>query len=450
MSNITMLKLGTPLRGLVRCTAAWVLLTAGYLPAVAQSDNDLVMTITLAGDVGLTQHTERPGFTAAFGARRRLTFVDAFAPVSLEINGDLNFINAETVISGRDDLAAVPKGRRCPSYFRSEPAGFGYLVSRGINLLSLANNHAMDYGEAGLRDTLRSVKDMQPLGLKAYAGAGLNREEASRPKRVSIKGALFAFGAIGIVGGGITRQRAGTRDAGLVDFDSDDDFSLVLRRLMATRADYRILSIHHGIEGRAVVDAEDIERWRQAAREGGLNLIAGHHAHVARGVEIYKGAVIFYGLGNFLHFGTGDLTKLDRCHSFGLLARVYVRRGADGVWRTRAVEAVPLTDTHIAPRRFTTIFEAHARIYVLNFLAQHLDDAASGAIGMRFTPQADGTGLYCFPDAPSDGGRIGALCADWQPSSPAPESLRAEIEHSCTVALPRVYPSACSSAAGWR
>jgi Bacterial capsule synthesis protein PGA_cap len=432
---------GTPSKGLVSCAAAVVLVTTAYLSAVARSDDDAVITITLAGDVGLDRHAKRPGIP---------TLAEAFAPISHEINGDLNFINAETVISDRDDLPAVPKGQRCPFYFRSEPRGFEYLVTRGINMLSLANNHVMDYGEAGLRDTLRSVKDMQALGLKAYAGAGLNRDEASRPKRVRVKGALIAFGAIGIVGNGTIRQRAGNLNPGLVDIDSDDDLSLVLRRLMTAPADYRILSIHHGIEGRAVVDAEDIERWRRAVREGGLHLIAGHHAHVARGVEVYKGAVIFYGLGNFLHHGTGDLTKLDRCHSFGFLARVHVRRGADGVWRTRAVEAIPVTDTHIAPRRFATISESHTRIYVLNFLAQHLDDAASGAAGMRFTPQTDGTGLYCFPGAPSDGGRIGALCAGWQPAPPAPESLRAEIEHSCTVALPHVYPSACPSASGRR
>jgi poly-gamma-glutamate synthesis protein (capsule biosynthesis protein) len=250
-----------------------------------------------------------------------------------------------------------------------------------------------------LRETLHSLKKLEAFGLKAFAGAGFSYDEASEPKRISVRDATVAFSAIGVVGDQAPRQRADLDRPAAADIDSADDLSLILKRLKRSPADYRILSIHQGIEGRSVVEADEARLWRRAVREGELGLIAGHHAHVTRGIEIYNGAVIFYGLGNFLHNGTGDLTQLNVCHSYGLFARVHIRKGADGVWRNRAVEAVPLTDTHRATRRFADIAESEARIYALNFLSQQLDDPASGAVGMRFTPQRDGTGLYCFPGA---------------------------------------------------
>ena len=60
----------------------------------------------------------------------------------------------------------------------------------------------------------------------------------------------------------------------------------------------------------------------------GIDLIVGHHAHVVRGVEMTpNGSLIFYGLGNFLHLGTANMTSSGICRDYGLLARVHLRRG---------------------------------------------------------------------------------------------------------------------------
>jgi hypothetical protein len=71
------------------------------------------------------------------------------------------------------------------------------------------------------------------------------------------------------------------------------------------------------------------------------------------------------------------------------------------------------------------------RIHALNYLGETLDEVTSGAKGMRFTPQADGSGLYCVPGAGNDGGRIGALCKGWKLPSAIPAHLRGTIAGSC-------------------
>ena len=95
-----------------------------------------------------------------------------------------------------------------------------------------------------------------------------------------------------------------------------------------------------------------------------------------------------------------------------------------------AVEAIPVTDTYLSPHRYGSVGDSHYRIYALNYLGETLDDS-SGARGMRFTPQADGSGLYCVDGAAGDGGRIGALCKAWQPAPPIPANLRGGIAASC-------------------
>jgi hypothetical protein len=241
------------------------------------------IVLTLAGDTAWTKSALAQRFQARSGTSGDHPIAEAFSAISSEINGDLNFINAETVISNREDLSPVSKGGRCSFHFLSKPTDFNYLVSRGINLVSLANNHVLDYGEAGLRETLHSLKKLEAFGLKAFAGAGFSYDEASEPKRISVRDATIAFSAIGVVGDQAPRQRADLDRPAAADIDSADDLSLILKRLKRSPADYRILSIHQGIEGRSVVEADEARLWRRAVREGELGLIAGHHAHVTRG-----------------------------------------------------------------------------------------------------------------------------------------------------------------------
>lgn len=388
-------------------------------------------TVTLAGDTGYSPHGARvnPRTSTKYG--KTLTFAQAFAGIKPDVNGDLNFVNVETIITARNDLRIDSKGQKRPFSFKSHPNGFLYLVSQGVNLFSLANNHSMDFGVAGLRETLRYMPMMQKRGLKAYAGIGFNREEASRPTVVEANGAKVAFAAMGIVTNNLARHRAGDDKPGQIAYRFPEDERYQVTRILEPVADYRMLSIHYGYEGKVRTDKKQLDDWRLYADEG-VDLVVGHHAHVVRGVEMREGGgLIFYGLGNFMHHGTANITGNHVCRTHGLFARVHVAQDDAGRWRTRAVEAIPITDTHIAPRRFGSKSASHLRVHALNYLAETIDDRATGARGLRFTPMPDGSGLYCVPGAEDDGGRIGTLCRGWRSPPAIPRSLRRQITSSC-------------------
>lgn len=395
----------------------------------AATERDEV-TIVLVGDVGLNRNSQR---VEARGVRKFgfQSWNHTTELIAKDINGDLNFMNVETVVTNRNDLRRDTKGQRGPFNFRSHPAGLRHLVASGFNLLSLANNHSMDYGVAGLNETLKHVGVLENESLAVATGVGMNRDEASRPEKVKVKNSDIAFASIGIVTNNLERHRAGPAKPGQIAYRFDDDFAEIRKRLTATPADYRILSIHYGVEGQVRTDARQVSDWRRkAAQRDGIDLIVGHHAHVTRGVEIAGNSLIFYGLGNFLHHGTANMTQKGICRDYGLMARVHLREASGGGLLLRAVEAIPITDTHYRPRRLTGR-KGVARIHVLNFLASTLDSAKDGTYGVRFTPQADGSGLYCLPGAAKEGGRIGALCQRHMPAPPIPSSLRGAIAASC-------------------
>jgi poly-gamma-glutamate capsule biosynthesis protein CapA/YwtB (metallophosphatase superfamily) len=430
-----------PARRLIRraaCTAAIfaassaalaLTFTSSPTSAAATSERDTIV-LTFVGDVGYSgNHT--PVSAKGISKRGFQRWRDTTDRIAEEINGDLNFLNVETVVTERNDLPRDTKGQRGPFNFRTHPEGIAHLLLTGFNVFSLANNHSMDYGLPGLKDTLRHVGALKGSGLKAAAGLGMNREEASRPYLINVKGAKVGYAAIGIVTNNLARHRAGENKPGQIAYRFDDDYALSRKRLKDTPADFRILSVHYGTEGHVRIDGRQMKEWRgQAAREDGIDIIVGHHAHVVRGVEIAGNSLIFYGLGNFLHHGTANITGKGVCRDYGLMSRVYMHRGNDGHFAIGAVEAIPITDTHYRPRRLTGS-EGAKRIHALNYLATTLD-SRDGARGLRFTPQKDGSGLYCSEVGRAAKGQLGKMCASYQPAPPVSQLYARSIRASCS------------------
>jgi hypothetical protein len=263
----------------------------------------------------------------------------------------------------------------------------------------------------------------------AYAGIGSNFEEAIKPGCIDLDGTRIALGAIGIITGDQPQYRAGPNKAGQASYRDRPDFEATVNKLLALPADYRILSIHYGLEGRVVPDDRQLADWRGfAAQEKGIDLIVGHHPHVAQGVELNGKSLIFYGMGNFLHPGTAEMKRFGLCRDYGLLAKVHLARQG-GAWQVGAIEAIPLANTQVKPERFKA-GEGTKRIYALNHLAAELDDE-KGAKGVRFTPRPDGSGLYCAAGAAAFGGKLATLCQDWRPPGGPEKALAVKIENAC-------------------
>jgi len=395
-------------------------------------DRDVVVVV-LGGDLGFGGSNQPVDPTGAFRHGRKEAWQDLTDGIAPVFDGDINFANLETVVTDSNELRANPKSFN----FKSHPAAINHLARLGLNVVSTANNHAIDYGDAGIRETLRHLEAAAAHGLAAWPGIGIGREQASRPADVTVNGARVRISAIGIGGGGMPEGEAnGSRQgAGMLNYNRAEDFSETVTRLADAEGDLRILSVHYGAELQVRASYGDIAKLRdQAAKAGGIDIVVGHHAHVAAGVQRVDGKLVLYGLGNLLHPGMQDMAQLGICRDYGLAIRVLFSRDAAGKLTPGAIEAVPLTQMHAR----STPLKGDAgrlRIEVMNHLAAELDDVKAGATGIRFASQADGTGLYCLPDAAQAPGRIGAACKSWEPPAAPLADVARRISASCGNAL---------------
>lgn len=363
------------------------------------------LTLVLGGDIGLNGSGQPVLPTAALRHGDRRSWSDLTAGLRPLLAGDAVFANLETVVTDRSDLAPLEKAFN----FRSHPLGVKHLVETGFNLFSIANNHAIDYGDAGLRETIKHISALRADGLAA-AGLGLGRAAALAPSDSTIKGARIRMSALGI-GVGSQPAHASPERATMASYGSDTDFREAVTRLGSAEADIRILSVHYGQEMQVRPSQADEKRLREAVMTHNIDIVAGHHAHVVAGVQQIDGRLIFFGLGNLMHPGMQDMARHGICRDYGLLARVHLARTPGDRFKVHAIEAIALRDMH-ATVRARDGEDGATRIAVLNHLAAGLDQSApGGARGIRFTPQANGRGLYCSADAERMPGSIGALCA---------------------------------------
>jgi poly-gamma-glutamate capsule biosynthesis protein CapA/YwtB (metallophosphatase superfamily) len=387
------------------------------------------LTLVLVGDAGFNPKGAEVKPEGFVKDDRAIGFKESLSGVARDVDGDLAFVNLETVITDRNDLTPDSKGQTSPYNFRSHPAGLTALLETGFNLFSLANNHSMDYGAYGAEETLYHMAIAAAERAIAYAGLGANYEEATRPGCLEVGGMKLGFAATGIITGQREEHRAGQDMPGQAGYRNERDFKLVVNRLAELPADYRILSIHYGLEGRVVPDARQLRDWRgYAAQARGIDLIVGHHPHVAQGVERTGSSLIFYGLGNFLHPGTAEMKRFGICRDYGLMAKVHLAK-LEGDWKVGAIEAIPLTGTHMKPERFPAQ-QSMQRIFALNYLGAQLGDGITSQ-GVRFTPRRDGSGLYCSQGAERLGGKVGALCAGFQPAPAIPTKLARHLQSAC-------------------
>ena len=398
----------------------------GLIPA------DKVFTLVIVGDTGLNGTMQPVRADGALRHGRRIPWKQVTAGIAEEINGDFNLANLETVVLDSNRIRSVAKRFN----FRSHPAGIRHLVRTGFNLFGTANNHSADFGVAGIRATLRHLDAMRSDGLLAHAGLGKDRLAAGAPRMAEVRGARVLLSAVGIGG-----FRAGDDRPGQLAYRSKTDFAEVTRRLGSASGDFRILSVHYGAELAVRAGSNAIGRFRDLAiKQHGIDLVVGHHAHVPAGVARVDNRFIFFGLGNFLHQGMQDMAKFGICRNYGLMARLHMQKVDKGRLVVRAVEAIPVTNMHASPKRLSKA-RSREHVHVLNHLARHYDDPRGGMKGVRFSPQIDGTGLFCAPGAQRLPGPIGERCRAMTPLSQPSAALARRIRGSCSGRYARSRPA---------
>ncbi|MEE8636285.1 MAG: CapA family protein [Acidiferrobacterales bacterium] len=175
--------------------------------------------------------------------------------------------------------------------FRSPPARVApALAAVGFNVVALANNHTMDYGVEGLRQTMAAL---QSAGIQ-FVGAGENLRKARDPVIIKAGGHSVAFLAYSLTfpeNFWARNDRAGTAFGHREHIRADVTAA-------RERADVVIVSFHWGREITTALRAYQPQLARTAI-DAGASVVLGHHPHILQAIELYKRGIILYSLGNF-------------------------------------------------------------------------------------------------------------------------------------------------------
>jgi len=205
-------------------------------------------------------------------------------------------INLETSITRSDDYW---KGKGIN--YRMHPDHIACLTAARIDVCALANNHVLDYGYEGLKETLETFKG---AGLKV-AGAGATLVEASQPAIVNLKrGRLFVW-SLGTESSGVPPVWAATTNRPGIDFLdslSDTAADAVADRFTRVKrpGDIGMVSIHWGSNWGYDVPPAQI-RFAHRLIDGGIDIIHGHSSHHPRPIDVYRDKLVLYGCGDFLN-----------------------------------------------------------------------------------------------------------------------------------------------------
>jgi poly-gamma-glutamate synthesis protein (capsule biosynthesis protein) len=245
-------------------------------------------TIAFAGDVhfegAIAQHLHADPLTV---------FGDMIPVLSA---ADLTVANLETAITEGGDA------QEKQYVFRAPAEAFDALRASGIDVVTNANNHGLDYGQSGFADTLVAARS------KGYPVIGSGKDEAAAysPYLVTLHGWRVAvLGASQVIAPELVKDwTAGPGHPGLASAYRVDRLTRAVREARR-RADVVVVYLHWGEERNPC----PTDRQRTLARqlvEAGADVVAGSHAHVVQGSGRMGKAYVAYGLGNFLFYASGS------------------------------------------------------------------------------------------------------------------------------------------------
>ena len=199
--------------------------------------------------------------------------------------------------------------------YNAQPAAAQAMADVGIDAAGLSNNHALDRGPDGLRDTIANLAD---AGVTPF-GAGTDAE-ASAPLLVETPSGILAI--VGLGERWTYGAEAGPTEAGTVSI-SAESVAAAHRRADEAGARWVVAFVHWGENYAGITDGQ-----REAAQlfaDAGYDLVIGHHPHVVQEVDLIDGMPVIYSLGNLV-FGTPG--RFEAGQGYGLVARTEL--AADG------------------------------------------------------------------------------------------------------------------------
>jgi len=203
-------------------------------------------------------------------------------------NDDLSIVNLECAVSEKG--SPLPKDFN----FRGDPRALPPMRKAGVEVASLANNHAYDYGPEALVDTVKNLRD---VGITPV-GAGKDDVEAEAPAVLRVGGWSIAVVAWDAVVDPWPTAVAAPAHPGVA---FGHDFNAVVRavRSVSRRADLTIVQTHWGVELDTQPESFQVPQAHELI-QAGADMIFGGHSHRLQPLDIYKGKPIFWSLGNFV------------------------------------------------------------------------------------------------------------------------------------------------------
>ncbi|MFI5916700.1 CapA family protein [Dactylosporangium sp. NPDC051541] len=251
--------------------------SASGAPPAADAD----LTLAFAGDVHFT------GRTATL-LQNPATAVGPMAEVLRA--ADLAVVNLESAVTTR----GTPEPKEF--HFRAPASAYTALKAAGIDAVTIANNHALDYGRVGFADTLDGAA---AAGMPVFGG-GRDIDEAYAPLILPVRGVRVAILGFSQIHTLAEAWKAGPATSGIA-LAWDVDRAVAAVKAARAQADLVIVFNHWGTETESCPNANQRSFARSIA-DAGADLIIGAHAHVLQGDGWLGRTYVAYGLGNFVWY----------------------------------------------------------------------------------------------------------------------------------------------------
>jgi poly-gamma-glutamate capsule biosynthesis protein CapA/YwtB (metallophosphatase superfamily) len=272
-----------------------------------------------------------------------------FSPIAPELSqADIAMVNLETAIT--EGGSPVPKSYN----FRAPARAFEALRVAGVDVLTMANNHGVDYSPGGLADTL-AAKAGTPLGV---VGIGANATEAYAPWKKDVKGQRIAvIGASDVIDDFLIASWTATDTQGGIASAKDVNQQRLVERVRAARpdADTLVVYVHWGVEGASC----PTQRQRDLAHalvDAGADIVVGSHSHRVMTAGRLGPALVDYGLGNFVFYNESGASGIT-----GVLTVTATGRDVDAyAWKPARIQGgIPHLLTGDAAAQDIAAFNAH-------------------------------------------------------------------------------------------
>ena len=285
--------------------------------ALSTSGNAGSLELAFAGDVHFTEHV---------AALLRAPKAHRLSQVrSLMQGADVSVVNFESAIA--------TSGPKAPKiyHFKAPAAALDDLAGAGIDVVSMANNHAVDFQEAGLRQTLTAIAPHQGSAARRpiVTGIGSNLATAMAPAVVNVRGIRVAvFGATAVPDWTAAHHSATRTSPGVNSVTRSDDSLVAAVKRWRPRVDVVVVVMHWGVEYTKCPTNRDRTRAQRLVDAGAL-MVIGAHPHIQQGMGMMGTSLVAYSLGNFIWFLNN---RTDRASTGVLHVRVTNGKVAKAWW----------------------------------------------------------------------------------------------------------------------